>query len=696
MFTGVVSFFVIAISKFASKEIAFAVAFAIILSSLALWTIAVYRPHRLFRKALAAGISAAKSAAADATHTPADRIALIDRTMRGNAVLEESWFPYRSALKPDPLREGQFLNPVDPYGWFALEKLPGRGYEKWASTLAGVSLTVGLLFTFIGLSAALFKVGQAGSNTAELRQAIADILSISSAKFITSMAGIITYIGWTLVARHYASTQSKLVLKFAAAVQSLSVPVTPEALLFEQLEQAREQTTKLRTLSDDIAVVFDSSLNRVLGQRLDGLPAAMGDVLRPALEMSVQPVVRAIASMGGSIGADNQTAIKDLVGNLMTEIKSSTGEQMTALAQAMKEAADELKAAKAGIGTGGEVFGETLARAAEEMSTASRQMATALTEKLGAIGTTLTSGADEFRNVGSAMTTSMADTLTRALLAITTAASEGAQLARGQAQAELAPVLEELKALMGKIRESADDSRGALVAGGQAAADDLRSAMAGVGKDLSATSTKVSADLTRQFSDATAGLLGTADKAMAEYRAATEALASRLAAVERGFASIEAAVQQNAGHLEQSSGALASAGRTFSTAAEQVRQVAEPIQTSLISVERAASSAQEAMRLVQANTSVMQEAARALETASTAAAQAFGSYERRFTNVDDELGRTLERLKDASAKIGETITDAVGKYDEHLGRALNLLRGAVADLGQFVEDLGPRLAEVET
>jgi hypothetical protein len=50
------------------------------------------------------------------------------------------------------------VNLVDPHVLFTADRLPGHGYEKWASTWAGVFLTLGLLFTFVGLSAALDRL----------------------------------------------------------------------------------------------------------------------------------------------------------------------------------------------------------------------------------------------------------------------------------------------------------------------------------------------------------------------------------------------------------------------------------------------------------------------------------------------------------------------------------------------------------
>ena len=125
---------------------------------------------------------------------------------------------------------------------------PKHSYDKWAGTFAGVFLTLGLLFTFVGLSAALFKVGDAGADAVHLREAINGILSVSSAKFITSIAGIIFFILWTIIARWFVSSQLNVIDRFASRVQSLSTMLSPEVILIDQLMAAREQTDRMKTL----------------------------------------------------------------------------------------------------------------------------------------------------------------------------------------------------------------------------------------------------------------------------------------------------------------------------------------------------------------------------------------------------------------------------------------------------------------
>ena len=79
-----------------------------------------------------------------------------DEVFEAEPAIAPLWREYRKNLKPNPQADG-FLNLMDPRLWFSVESLPGRGYEQWCATWAGVFLTVGLLFTFIGLSAATLK-----------------------------------------------------------------------------------------------------------------------------------------------------------------------------------------------------------------------------------------------------------------------------------------------------------------------------------------------------------------------------------------------------------------------------------------------------------------------------------------------------------------------------------------------------------
>jgi hypothetical protein len=526
------------IAGFSGREVAFGVAYAILAASAVIWAWVVWWPHRRFTNALATACKSVEAAADNERLSPEDRLAKVDHELANHSLFRHIWKPYRSALRTDPRRDGEYLNPVDPYDFFTLERLPGHGYEKWAATFAGVALTVGLLFTFVGLTAALTKVGHGGADTSQLREAIGEILSISSAKFITSMAGIVAYIGWTLATRFHVSKQEKLVSRFAAAVQRLSTPVTPESLLIDQLEQARDQTLRFQTFSDDVAVALDARL----GARIDAIPQAIGATLQPALENSVRPVVDAITNMGATIGAGNQVALEELISGLMNNVKESSGREMALLTEAMRETADELKAAKTGIGAGGAELGQFLRQAADQMSASAQRMVTAMggrvseiDERMRRIDEMLTSGAERFNTMGGSVSGALSDGMRQAIESIQAAAIAGAEAARVQAEAGIGPVLRELHDLIAGMKASAEESRLALTAGGTAAAGELQGALSKAGGDLSDASARASNQLATSFQEASERILGAVEQRMSEMDARMTRMDQALASSAKRF-----------------------------------------------------------------------------------------------------------------------------------------------------------------
>src|SRR4051794_22461202 len=101
-FESIVNAVVDLISSFATKEIAFAFAFAILLIGLAVWAGLVLRPHLAFMGAIRNATRSVRAIIGGSKDTSDDRLALIDKQLKTNAVLREAWRSYRLSLRPDP------------------------------------------------------------------------------------------------------------------------------------------------------------------------------------------------------------------------------------------------------------------------------------------------------------------------------------------------------------------------------------------------------------------------------------------------------------------------------------------------------------------------------------------------------------------------------------------------------------------
>ena len=105
---------------------------------------------------------------------------------------QAKWTEYFYSVKPDPI-SGRPSTPIDPNTVFNIENLnlTLRNFER----VAALFVSVGLVLTFMGLVAALQQSGaailSAGSDDAEIKASLSDLLIILSSKFILSITGLL-------------------------------------------------------------------------------------------------------------------------------------------------------------------------------------------------------------------------------------------------------------------------------------------------------------------------------------------------------------------------------------------------------------------------------------------------------------------------------------------------------------------------
>jgi hypothetical protein len=627
--------------------------------------------HRLFVGRIKNATTVVRTAASDGELDIVDRLNVVGKSLDSNPAVRGVWGHYRAALREDPRRNGSFVNLVDPHAWFVSERLHGNGYEKWASTWAGIFLTLGLLFTFIGLSAALFKVGNAGEDAVHLREAINGILSVSSAKFITSIAGIVFFIFWTLLARTFVAGQQAAANRLALSIQSLTIMVTPEIILMDQLVASQDQTERMKTLADDVAVAFEAKLNTVVGARLDAFPGHV--------EASLKPVVSAIEGMGKTIGEGNQEAMALVAKQLMTDVNEAAGAEMRSVVEALKTTASELMKAQGGIGNSGSQFGASIVAAADTMTASVTRMAETIERRLGdldsriaGVDAALKNGAQSITGMSQGMSAAASAALEESLRIISGQAARAAEQAREQSQAHLLPLMEALRDLVSQIRQTADEGRGHLVDGGKTAADAL--ALAG----------RMMGDRLTQASDEASTSLAHAATSMAE----------RMDAAVIQFQSLERAVAGHIVHMQQTGETMTAAGTTFGVASERLRQAAEPVTTTLVTIEASAREAAESLRQATAAKGALESAASSLIDAATQANAAFQSYQDRFASTDEVLGRTFERLVGGVTDLSGEVAKVVADMQGHLANAVGALGGGVEQVREMIDSMTATVSDL--
>jgi hypothetical protein len=186
-------------------------------------------------------------------------------------VLGRPWRAYASTLTPVPGNEQALGAPQPPQSafddsLFARVGLNLRFYQAVPNILVGL----GLLFTFIGLVAALHFAagGVTASEVSEAQAALRELLAAATFKFVTSIAGLAASLGfsWREKVQLYA-TQAEI-RRLCQLLAERLVPLTPESLLVAQIEATRRIDHKLGQLGRSLIVRAPEGIEERLASEL--------------------------------------------------------------------------------------------------------------------------------------------------------------------------------------------------------------------------------------------------------------------------------------------------------------------------------------------------------------------------------------------------------------------------------------------
>jgi uncharacterized protein YukE len=267
-----------------------------------------------------------------------------------------------------------------------------------AEAVPNLLVGVGLLMTFVFLTIALSQataalVGQGGQST-DLMGATRGLLSAAGAKFMTSLAGLLASIAWTIgfrrrMARLHAAAEDVVVrigrlaspagAEWAVAAQvqqagelqrtaAAQVEISKEIstrtghhseVTEELLNEAREQTGTFKRFETDLAV---------------SLAGAITKAFSPQMEAMTERLVTAVNSLSDRLGTMNQDALQKMMSEFGGMLKAQTDSEMAQLRQTLTELSSRLAVAGETIGTSAGTAAEKLDRAGSDLLTRVEQV----------------------------------------------------------------------------------------------------------------------------------------------------------------------------------------------------------------------------------------------------------------------------------------------------------------------------------
>lgn len=655
----------------------------------------------------------------------ADDFDRIDGAMRerdGSAALSHAWLEYSETIVDPAATPVQSTSRPDDY--FLHLGDDTRVLAWWANLFVGLGLT----FTFLGIIAALTKtsddIHKAGENAAGMSGALVVLLTLTAAKFWTSVVGVAASIVLRYVDRLWFSRTQRRLAQVSHAIERGTCFIPAQRIAADQLRELKQQTTALSEFSTQLAV---------------GIADALGE--------KMQPVVLGLQGIQGSIDEFKTGSFDQIGKGLADAMNEHAGTEMQALAGALAAMTSNLSGVNDRLEGASGAASEQIAGAAREFSTASEAMTRAferLNGNIDAMATRLAEQGeaaeqrardrieeersrydadakrqrDDIAAAGDALRQSSVDT-TAAMVAAVRDAIGGAM---ADSNAAIKQALDGFAGATAGIQQALDATRAQvaemgqhLASGASDAADRNAEVLAKAAAALEAASARASAGMGRAVDDAITKAADASAQAIAgafagfreRFEAASGGLVTTLTTTAGRMEALAGAIERSTGAAGDHAGKLAEAGREAQAVGTMLGRAANDVATAAGPLRDASGTIREAVGqtrdlLLQSNNAgaryqaALETVTGSLERTGAAAAQAWESYRTRFDAVDESLGRALDRMASASQEHAAALTDQVGRVDKALGDAVDRLGSALEPLTEYaetLEDLRSRMQE---
>lgn len=179
----------------------------------------------------------------------------------------------------------------------------------------------GLVFTFIGLVAALINAGfnlGDSSNTQKTVIVIKELLSTAGAKFFASIGGVGGALVQTITINYLRNSIDERLKYFNDRLEGFLTFASLERIAADQYGYAKRQTERMEAMGTEIALAIGSNIENALRE----MPQLMGTALTGAME----PVSRKLDEMASGVRDDNGDALRSMVEDFRAQIQGA-GEQ---------------------------------------------------------------------------------------------------------------------------------------------------------------------------------------------------------------------------------------------------------------------------------------------------------------------------------------------------------------------------------
>lgn len=533
--------------------------------------------------------------------------------------LRRAWEEYRETIVDQNAQVIQ--NTVRPEHFFVGL---AHGYRA-IGWFANIAIAVGLLFTFLGIIAALSTLDLSGGPEAMQTQ-LNGLMQVAGAKFWASVGGILASILLRSVDYRFSSSLETQLYRLCDLLEHGMVYLPPQRIASEQLRQLEEQTPAIKTFAEQIAIVLDEALEKQftpmvssLGSIREGIERISGDGGAAIHKVVSERAGAELGNLSEAIGA--MTLTLATMAERIEMQTSSADQQIEEAVRRFSQASEEMRAAFSDLNGNFAAVAERLRADSEHASEQARQRMSDLIERLGA-------SLDEMR---SKMAQS-AETFGR----------ETQNAARNAAQLGQNAMQESFEAFVRRFNDA-----------GEPLVEEMRKASTSIGTAANSleSGNRALGDYSRGIADVAdrssdiATSLGTLAK---DVREATNPIKESASSIERALVSMSTAIADDA--------------RSAEANREEMRSIAQSLKATSEAAEQAWADYRARFNEVD---EALGRALTALVSATDGHAQNIND---RVAQVDETLGKGVSQLAAALRPL-ENLSDTVEDLSSALQRA---------------------------
>ncbi|QAZ67267.1 hypothetical protein [Solidesulfovibrio carbinolicus] len=656
--------------------------------------------------------------------------------------LEETWSKFAQTLVQKD--GGRLFLTISPATYFSVERFEGvvqlRRLAKWSGLFVGI----GLLFTFLGLVAALSSASQAiqaatansGQGQDAMQGALKDLLHAATFKFYTSIFGLLASLTVSYAEKWFRRELEGALRSFRKQLERLLPIQSPEQLLYEQLHEARETTTQIKKFNTDIseglirmsgavATAMQEAVTPVHRELCEGFSTTSAAMSRAMIE-AVDPVRQGLDQVGQNIGAMEQTigrsigenikvmqeeTLNVLASRLNQVVDQQAGAELTTMANTLETLTHSLAQMKDSLDSGGGAFAATLEAAARELHEGVAGLAEAtrgisqhvahdvsqtqavLQERLRGIGDEMAQALTQMREAMDGAAGSVTGQSAQAVAVLGKAVEDMAETMRRTAAEtgdQTARNAQSMSESIASVLQEMRDESARVAQTNQQSMERLLQVSTTARENMSVALAKVGEEVAAQGQAAAARLTDGTTTVLASLNDSLGNMGTHVLKLSTSLTEVDQALNLHGRNVREAASSSQVAAKALEAAAGSIGAASSPIVSTQNALAASVRGMEQSLRSLVDGATAMGRTASAAQTAIQQASHSLeNSWQQhvgRFQGVDASLAIVLRDMLSAMDSNAAKLNQYVQSIDTHIGRAVERFSEAIEELNEIFEN----------